>query len=139
MASVESVLFSILTSGSPNPITALIGTRAYPDTLPQNPTYPAIRFQRISTPRAQYRTLDGRAEYASPRFQIDVFGLSKSQVLAVADAVYQRLEGYRDLMSSPRIDAISTDDEGSDFEPGVAAGGAGVYRQRLDVIIFHPE
>jgi hypothetical protein len=136
--SAEAALYALLTGGSPS-ISAMVGTRVWPDVLPQAPLLPAIRYQRISTPRGQYRTLDGKAEYASPRFQIDIYATSRSQALTIADAVYRLLEGYTGISSGLRIDAISTEDEAGDLDPDVGPGGAPLYRQRLDFIIYHPE
>jgi hypothetical protein len=141
MPSAEASLYALLTSGSPNPVAALIGTRCYPLVLPQGlQAWPAIRYQRISTPRSQYRTLDGRADYASPRMQVDCYATTHASALAVAQAVYQMLEGFGGtVVAGLRIEAISTDDEGADLEEGVGPGGAPLYRQRLDLIMFHPE
>lgn len=139
MPSAEASLVSLLTTGGGNPVAAIIGTRCYPDVLPQGVTYPAIRYQRISTPRAQYRTLDGRANYASPRMQVDCFALNRSGAIALAQAVYGLLEGFAGTVGGLRIDAISTDDEAGEFEAGIGPGSANVYRQRLDLIMYHAE
>lgn len=139
MPSAEAALFSILTTGSPNAVAALVGTRVYPDLLPQGVTYPAIRVQRISTARSQYRTLDGVAGYASPRMQIDCYALSRSGAVALAQAVYNMLEGYHATVGGLRIDAISTEDEGASVETDIGPNGAAVYGQRLDAIVHHAE
>jgi hypothetical protein len=137
LASVEAALKTLLTTGSPNPVAAAVGTRVYYDELPQGVTYPAIRLQRISTIRSPYRTLDGRANYARPRFQIDVYSPTKTEALNLAQAIYDLLEGYRGtptgLPTSWRIDAISTEDEGGSLEE------LGLYRQRLDIFVMHSE
>lgn len=139
MPSAEAALYSMLTTGSPNPVLELVGTRVYPLVLPQAPTLPAIRYQRISTPRSQYRTMDGRANYASPRFQVDVWANDHGTAVQVAQAIYALLEGFHGTVGGLRIDAISTDDEGADLEEGVLIGGGPAYRHRLDLIIFHAE
>lgn len=139
MSRAEAALFSLLTTGSPNAVAAIVGTRVYPDILPQGVLYPAIRLQRISTPRSQYRTLNGRAEYASPRMQIDCWALSRLGALALSQAVYQLLEGFTGTIAGLRIDYVSTEDEGGDVEIGIGPDGRNVYRERLDVIVAHPE
>ena len=139
MPSAEAALYSLLTTGSPNPVAALVGTRVYPLVLPQGVSYPAIRLQRISTARSQYRGLDGRAAYASPRMQIDAYALTHGQAIAVAQAVYQLLEGFYGTVGGLRIDAIGIDDEGADLEEGVGPGGSNLYRQRVDAIVYHAE
>jgi Protein of unknown function (DUF3168) len=137
MASAEAALFSILTTDSA--VAAIVGTRVYPDLLPQGVTYPAIRTQRISTPRSPYRALDGVAGYASPRMQIDCCALSRSSAITLAQAVYAAVEGYHDTVNGLRVDAISTEDEGASVETDIGPNGAAVYDQRLDVVMFHPE
>jgi len=139
MPSAEAAIYSLLTTGSPNPVAALVGDRVYPLVLPQPPTLPAIRYQRISTPRAQYRTLDGLANYASPRIQIDCWDTTPDGVLAVARAVYELLDGFHGTVDGLRIDAISTEDEATDLEPDVGPGGTPLYRWRLDVVMMHAE
>lgn len=139
MPSAEAALYSLLTTGSPNPLSAIVGNRVYPDVLPQAPTLPAIRYQRISTARDQYRTLIGKAEYASPRMQVDVYALSRSQAISIAQAIYVLLEGFAGLVAGLRIDAVSTADEAGDLEEGVGPGGVSLYRQRLDFIVYHAE
>jgi hypothetical protein len=136
MPSPEASLFSLLSTGA---VGAIVGTRVYPDILPQNVTYPAVRVQRISTARSQYRDLTGRGNYASPRIQIDCYALSRSAALALAQAVFDMLEGYHNTIAGLRIDAISTEDEGASAETDIGPNGAVVFGQRLDVIVFHPE
>lgn len=139
MPSAEAALFSLLTAGSPNPVAAIVGTRVHPDVLPQGISYPAIRYQRISTPRDQYRTLDGKAEYASPRMQVDAYALARSQAIALGQAVYYLLEGFTGIVAGLSIDAVSTSDERGDLEEGAGPAGAHLYRQSLDFIMYHVE
>lgn len=139
MPSAESAIYSLLTTGSPNPVAALVADRVYPLILPQPPTLPAIRFQRISTPRSQYRTMDGQANYASPRIQIDCWDLTFDGVLALGEAVYSLLEGFNGTVDGLRIDAISTEDEAAAIELDVGPNGAPLFRQRLDVLMYHAE
>lgn len=139
MATAEAALFAILTQGSPNAVAAIVGTRVYPDVLPQNPVLPSLRYQRISTPRSQYRALDGRAGYAAPRFQIDCYDLTRTAALALAQAVYGLLEGFTGTVAGLRVDFISTEDERGDIEVDAGPDGKDLYRQGLDVFLAHPE
>jgi hypothetical protein len=141
MATTEAALVSLLVQGGVgNPVFALVGSRVYPLTLPQTPTYPAIRYQRIDTQRAQYRMMGtGRAAYAKPRFQIDCYGITPATAQAVADAVRARLDGFAGLVSGVGIGSTATEDEASDIEPGVGPGGSAIFRHRLDFLIGHQE
>jgi Protein of unknown function (DUF3168) len=137
--SAEASLYAILTQGSPNPVSAIVGSRVYPNVLPQNVSYPCVRYSRISTPRSEWRTLDGTANYATPRFQLDAYALKHSDALNLSQAIYRHLEGFRGTVSGLRIDAVSTEDEAGEYEPGVAPGDVGVHRQRLDFVLMHAE
>jgi hypothetical protein len=142
VSSAEAALVSILTTGSPNPVAALVSTRVYPDVLPQTPTFPAIRYTRISTARSQFRVLSragGKATRAQPRFQVDAYALTRAQANAVADAVREVLDGYSGTAASFTIDQAAVEDEGADLEEGVGPGGAPVYRARLDFFISYAE
>ena len=139
MPSAEQSLKTLLTTGSPNPVHAFVGQRVYALNLPQGVIYPAIRYQRISTARSQYRTLDGRAGYASPRMQVDCYAATPMQALEVAQAVYQLLEGFRGIVSGLRLDGIATEDERAEFEPAAVIGGANLPKHSLDFFFYHPE
>lgn len=132
MATMEAALVSLLTTGSPNPVSDIVGTRVYPDVLPQGVTYPAIRYARISTPR--YRDFSGPAGRARPRFQIDCYGTGKADVLSLAAAVRAVLDGYAGTSATVRIDASAAEDEGGSYEDDVE-----VYRERIDFIFSHTE
>lgn len=140
MPSAEDAIFTLLTAGSPNPVAALIADRAYLNQLEQGVTYPAIRYQRISTPRAQYKTMDGTIGYASPRFQIDCWSPSSDQVIALAAAVRMLvIEIAFYTIAGLRIDTATPEDEAGDVEEDIGPNGARVFRQRLDVIVYHAE
>lgn len=67
-----------------SPLTALVGTRIYVDVLPQQPTLPAVRVQRISDVRDMF--LRGRGVSVA-RVQTDAIGLTKASADAVDAAV----------------------------------------------------
>ena len=50
MPSAEAAIRELLTTGSPNPVQALVGGRVYSKKLPQNVVWPAIRFTRDLDP-----------------------------------------------------------------------------------------
>jgi hypothetical protein len=140
MATPEAALVSLLVTGAGNPVAALIGTRAYPLVLPQNPAVPAIRYQRISTTRGPYRALGtGRAEYAKPRFQLDCYATTAAGAKALADAVRIALDGFAGTVAGISIGSMALEDEDADLEEGVGVAGAPLYRSRLDFLMGHVE
>ena len=137
MPSAEAALYSLLTAGSPNPVAALVGSRVWPDALPQAPVLPAIRYQRISTGTSPYRTLEDHD--VSPRMQVDCYAASRLAAIELAQAVRQVVRDFRGTIGGLRIDNISKEDERGDTEPGVIVGGALLYRQGVDLFIYHAE
>lgn len=133
MTTPEAALRSILLADAG--VAALVGTRVYRNKLPEKVSYPAIRYQLISKPWAEHRTLEGPADYVKPRFQIDCWATEPDGELTLAQAVFRALEGYHGMIGSLRIDPIEVEDEAGDTETGVGPGGADVYRQRLDVFM----
>jgi hypothetical protein len=71
--------------------------------------------------------------------QIDVWALTKSASLALAEDVRLALDGFYGIAGGLQIDAAQIEDEDSDFEAGIGPNGSGVYRQRLDFSVSHPE
>ncbi len=69
MAEVEQAIYDRLSNYAG--LTALVSTRIYPMVLPQNPTYPAVRYQRISGTRLS--AIDVDIGIAQPRFQVDCY------------------------------------------------------------------
>jgi len=113
-------------------LTALISTRMYPVILPQDPTYPAISYQRIDGPREHAISSD--AGLAHPRIQIDSWGKHVGDCKAVATQVRNALQRWADMTSSPVVlDCFLECDEDS-YEPET-----NIYRVRQDWIIWHRE
>jgi hypothetical protein len=137
MATAEAALRELLISGSPT----LCAGRVYPRILPQSVLYPAISFFRVSTDRSQYRdVVTGRAGYARPRMQVDVWALSQANATTIAQDIRLMLEGFSGTAAGLRIDMISIEDEGNaDIEPDLGAGGVPIYGHRLDLFVYHPE
>lgn len=143
MPTAEAALVSLLIQGSPNPVADLVGTRVYPLRLPQTstaPVLPAIRYQRISTVRGPYRKLStGKSDYAKPRFQVDCFATTPAGAKQLADAVYSVVAGFAGTIAGVAIGSSAAEDEAADLEEGVGAGGAPIFRHRIDFLIGHAE
>lgn len=89
---MESLVFSRLTGDAG--VTDLVGQRVYPLRLPQEPTYPAIMYQRVSTNEAH--THDQAGGLAESRVQFDCLAVTYSQAQALAAAVRAALNGWVD-------------------------------------------
>lgn len=130
MPSLEDAILTRLTTYSE--VTAIAGTRAYLNVLPQGVVYPAIRLQRISTPRL--RGLSGPLGRARPRMQVDCWARVPSQVIALSQAIRGALDGFRGMSAGVPIDSSGAEDEDGGYDDEVQA-----HRARIDFILSHVE
>lgn len=134
---IERGIYSLLTGDAG--VAALLGTRVYPEVLPQNPSYPAITYQVVSG-GSEYE-MEGPANQASPRVQIDCYAESAEGAIALKGAVMAALSGYRGSVGSPpvAIQGAFRRSEGSGFEDGLRPAGLRVWRKTLDFEIWYEE
>ena len=113
--SVESDTYSAITGDGT--ISALIATRLYPLTLPDNVTYPAMSYLTISGVPI------GSGGCTSTRIQVDSHAAS-----------YATVKGMRDgLVALANATSAWTFTNGPDF----FEEEQGIYRQVVDLVIAH--
>ena len=127
---IESALYSILTADST--VSGLISTRVYPIKLPQSPTFPAVTYQRVSTPRV--RSTTGPSGLAHPSIQIDCWAETYTGVKSLAEAAREAVDGYSGTVGGVAIAGIIVASENDFFEPEVE-----IYRVTMDITIWHEE
>lgn len=110
----ESDVYSLLKNNSG--VNALISGRIYPMVAPQNVAKPYMTYQVVSGLKIQ--CIGGEIYQGNFRFQIDVWGLTYSNVKAVSEAVKSALVGFK---ASNNIDI--TDDYESETQ---------LFRQIID-------
>ncbi|MEN6474136.1 MAG: DUF3168 domain-containing protein [Syntrophaceae bacterium] len=71
-------------------VTSLASTRIYPVLLPQDPTLPAITYQRISND--PQNTMGGHGDLYNPRIQIDAWARSYSEIKSLELAIRTAME-----------------------------------------------
>jgi hypothetical protein len=126
----EQALFSYLSNHAG--LKALVNTRVYPITMPQNPTLPAVTYQKIS----------GVVDYVMddtsikrPRFQFDAWATSYSSARAVGEQIKSALNRYTGTMGGAGgVAVIGTwiENETDLFEPDT-----GLYRVSIDIRFEH--
>lgn len=117
---LEESIFSHLSTVAA--ITTYVGAsssaRIYPVYLPQDPTLPAMSYQRISSqPQA---SMGGFCNLDNPRIQIDCWATSYSAVKGMAEAVRDA------MMSAAAFNALEISDQDL-FEPDLE-----IYRVSID-------
>lgn len=105
-AVLEKGLYAKLVAGA----TSASG-RIYP-VIPQSPTYPLIRYQRINTVRQ--RALDGNTGVTEATVQVDCMAESYSDAKTLADEVRVLLHGYTGALSTLTARLVTLDTE-NDF------------------------
>lgn len=103
---LEIGLYNRLAGVSPLPTSA--DDRVYPR-LPQNVTFPAIRYQRISTLRRH--ALDSEVGVAEALVQVDCMAESYLEAKTLADEVRTQLHGYAGAWSTLTAHLVSLETE----------------------------
>jgi len=106
-------------------VTAIVATRIYPIKLPQNPTYEALTYQRISNTGQ-----DGTSTLRMSRWQINCWAEQYGEAQVLATAVKAALEEYINLLGTPGINMARVVNELDDWDED-----AEVYRVIVDVIL----
>ena len=109
-----------------------ITTRCYPVTIPQSPTYPLILYTKITGMRDH--ALRGASGHAHPRFQIEAWAETYTEVKTLADAIRNALDDYSGTVLGTVIGSCLIDSERDMYESEI-----GVYRILQDYFVWHEE
>lgn len=127
---VRESLFARATTGGHAGLAALIGTRCYPDRLPEDVTLPALRYQLISSPPSNYRDHD-----ASPpdrwlhRIQVDGWDVSSNKAAALSDQMFDAFEGWS---SGTAVGGCRVENRFSDYDASLNR-----HRAMVEIVIDH--
>lgn len=130
MTTVEEALFYQLSNDSD--VTDVVGTRIFPNVIPQDATLPAVAYQRVSGPRLLAH--DGPTGYATGRFQLTCTGSSYSSVKEAVNALRGSLDGLSETVSGVEIERVSVEGEVDGFNEAPDK-----HTVRLDVMIAYIE
>ena len=114
-------------------VSALVGTRIYPLLMPQEPTLPAIVYQRISTvPLGQSH--QGGNHLNRARMQLACHATTILAAKQLAQAVWRALDGDSGTWSNVTVQSCLRANELDGYEPEVEA-----YRVTADYLIVYEE
>jgi len=130
MAELEAVIFTRLSTYAG--LIALTSTRIYPIILPQNPTLPAVTYQRTDGPRES--ALGAEMGLAHPGIQIDSWGKSYASVKSVATQARAAPQRWSSEATDPVVLDCLLESDGDEYEPG-----ANIYHVRQDWTVWHRE
>jgi hypothetical protein len=131
-STAEAVLQRILIDAPV--VSNLIGTRIYPNIVPQKAPMPAVTYQQISGPRLH--DMQGAVGMAKARYQINCWAESYAKSKELDEAVRLTLDGYS---SAGTIKVIHLVDEGD--LPKTIAGLDQLtrYGKRIDFLVWFTE
>ena len=104
---IEGTLYTRLTTHAG--LSALIVDRVFPNHLPQDVTYPAISYRRVTAPRVSNYGSD--AGIVRARFQIDVWASSYDSASAVREQVRLALQRWSNTAGTVVQDTFFLDDQ----------------------------
>lgn len=109
---------------------ALISTRCYPDRLPEDVTYPALTYFRVSADNAPFRSHDGGpTAFETSRVQFNCYDETGDGAAALADQVRLAWDGYSDacvISIAWQTNRLMTRED-----------AINVYRAIVDIMIEH--
>ena len=131
---IDEALRAHLTSAaSAAAVTALIGTRMYPDQVPQKPTLPCIGYAVLEG--EQDTTHDGLSGYMETTFELVCMAKDRLAAKDLAQKVKLALDAFPAVMGGAggvEVDGVFVTGERNDFDDELR-----VYWTILDVLIEH--
>lgn len=118
-------------------VSALVSGRVRPDTLNENETMPAIRYDLIT--KNSWKTLQGSGDKATSRVQIECYGTTRLEANAVAAAVKNNLDGFRGPLGDLNIFDCVMDNQYDSIDPPTSGSKHWRKRRVLDFLITHTE
>lgn len=128
---IDEALYSLLIAYAG--LTALVSTRIYPMHLPQQPTLPAVSYQRISSGRRDVHH-GGITAVAETIFQVSCWATTLKSAKDIAAAVRTRMHGYNGTVGSVKIFSSRVINEVDLYDPET-----NVYHVPVDVAVLHRE
>ena len=116
-------------------VASVAAGRVYPKHLPQNPTYPAIVYHRISGPREHSH--DGSSGLAHPRFQFDLYAASHVACKDLAEKLRLALDAFKGTMGGAGgvdVNGVFLEDDDDGYDDDFK-----VFWWRMDFILWHNE
>lgn len=116
--------------------TLSVGTRCYPDKLPQKPTLPAVAWYTVGGAGPVTSHSDAHSDIAPrrlerTRLQIDCWAESALGAETLAEEVLAKLHGYKGSWGDVVVGSCLSVSDWSDHRPDV-----GLYRRVLDFMVM---
>ena len=124
---IGNAIYSLLTSDGT--LSSAIGTKVFPDTVPQGQLFPAVVYTVVGTDPTDAK--DGASPLDVLRIQIDTYSTSYDSTQTIKDRIRTVLDRYSGTVQMMNIDSIRFSGDGSgDYEENI-----GIYwvSQNFDI------
>lgn len=133
---METGLYAYLAASTP--ITALVSDRIFPNAIPPAESFPCVTFNRIGTEQPHHMT--ATATVQSARIQVDCWGKGRggfASASAIAEAIRNRMDGYRGAMGSVTIKTCHLADQRPDYEAPTDAADIGIFKVSQEYLLWY--
>ena len=131
MASLQQIVHTRCTGYAA--LTTLIGTRCYPDRVPERATYPLVVYHApIASDDSAYRTHATATRHTDSLVQFDCYATTSAGAESVADAVVNAWNGYY-TTTNCNVRRARVQNRIHDRQDDLNE-----YRVIVDVLISHP-
>ncbi len=113
-------------------VTNLVGTRVYPVVLPQDPVYPAVRYQQTAGERTQ--AMGSNTGLVNTTVQIDSYSESYEEAREVAEEVRAALQRFQGTVAGVEIESVFVNGPLDVFEDQIKK-----FRVQQDFTVWHRE
>jgi hypothetical protein len=133
----EKALYSVVTGDAG--VSAIIGTRMYPNIAPQGATMPYVVYRMITEfDRSRGISLD-RGGLVARLFQFDLFGATYGAVKALADAIRLAIDTTAQTAAGQTWQLATVESQLDDWEFNLPGRETGVHRTTMDVQVWFEE
>lgn len=128
---LEEALYAYLSSHAG--LSALVGSRIYPATMPQNVTLPAVTYFRVAG--GVERTSGPTVAYRDGRFQVSAWAELYATAKAVATQIRDALQNYQGTMGG--AEGVRVLDANVVSETDIYEPETGTYQVAVDVVFLY--
>ena len=124
--SLESALFTLITTN--DPVAAVMGTRLYPDVIPQDQAMPAGHYRTVTNRPATAHSGAAGVEFSTVRFSI--FAPLRADAIALRELIKPVVNGYKGTAGGETLDAVFYREGVNTFDVE-----SGLYAAQFDLIV----
>jgi hypothetical protein len=131
--SAEAVVYALLTGAGA--VTAVVGSRIYPEVLPEKQPTPAIVYEHVSSSRSGAIAVDAVASthLTRTRIQVNLLSTDHTVTRSLMVAVVAALQFKRGLIGGVTVHSVLHAGEG----PVSYDQALGLYHRPIDFLITH--